>query len=413
MDKPKRFMNLEGLRGVAAVTVVLYHIVIIFYPAIAYGLNTAPVPVRHTPLEGVMYGNPLNVFLSGMFAVGIFFILSGFVLSVGFFQTGKESIIKKLASKRYLRLMLPALASVILSFLFLSFHLGGASDAVHPLAHSGLSGEWGWITNLIEAIREGTYGIFFNSETHYNPVLWTMAYEFTGSFVVFLFLFLVGKSKHRGIVYGALIFATFGTWYIGFILGMLIADLYVQKKLAVIADKRTFAVGMLLVGLLIGGYPFGAADGTIYGFIQLPWMTHSGNIAVYVSIGAALVTIGILSLARLSHFFASSRVSVLGRYTYSLYLTHYIVMTTLGLGVFTYFNQTNGYNKSVALTCAVILPAITMATWLFERYVDKPSIIFANRVSDIVLNNQDIGLKEKLKWRTLGIRRQQSIEAEE
>ena len=413
MDKPKRFMNLEGLRGIAAIMVVVYHVVIIFYPAIAYGLTTAPTPVRHIPLEGMMYGNPLNVFLSGMFAVGIFFILSGFVLSIGFFHTGRDSIVKKLASKRYLRLMLPALASVVISFLLLSFHFAGSGDVASPLAHSGLPSEWGWITNFVEAIREGTFGIFFNSETHYNPVLWTMAYEFAGSFIVFLFLILFGKSRYRGILYVALILATFGTWYIGFILGMLIADLYAQKKLSFIADRRMVAVGVLVAGLLIGGYPFGAANGTIYGFIQLPWMTVSGNIAVYISIGAALVTTGILSLAGVSRFFASPKISILGRYTYSLYLTHYIAMTTLGVGLFSYFNQSHGYNKSVAFTCVIVLPVIAIATWLFERYIDKPSIALANSVSDILLNNRKIQLNAKMARFAVITRKSQPAEAEE
>jgi peptidoglycan/LPS O-acetylase OafA/YrhL len=395
MNKSKRFMNLEGLRGIAAIAVVAYHIVIMFYPAIAYGLSTNPAPVLHSQIEGMLYGNPLNVFLSGAFAVGVFFVLSGFVLSIGFFQTGKELIVKKLASKRYLRLMLPALASVILSFILFSLHLNGGGDITHPIANSGLPADWGIITGFIEAVREGTYGIFFNSEAYYNPVLWTMAYEFTGSFIVFLLLLLVGKSKYRWFVYGAFLFATFGTWYIGFILGTVIADLYVQKKLAYIANRRALGIGMLVAGLLIGGYPFGPAAGTIYGFISLPWMIQSANIAVFISIGAALVVVGVLSLERVSRFFALPRVSTLGRFTYSLYLTHYIIITTLGLGLFSYFNHTNGYNTSVALTCLCILPVIAVVTWLFERYIDAPSIKFANYVSDIVMNSREVDLKLK------------------
>lgn len=394
-------MNLEGLRGIAAIAVVAYHIIIMFYPAIAYGLSAEPAPVLHSWLEGSLYGSPLNVFLSGAFAVGVFFVLSGFVLSIGFFQTGKESIVKKLASKRYLRLMLPALASVIVSFILFSLHFVGGAENAHPLTASGLPADWGLITGLIEALREGTYGIFFNSEAYYNPVLWTMAYEFTGSFIVFLVLLLVGKSKYRWYVYGALIFATFGTWYVGFILGTVIADLYVRKKLAYIANRRVLGIGILVAGLLIGGYPFGPAAGTIYGYITLPWMIQSANIAVFISLGATLVTVGVLSLESVSRFLSSPRVSVLGRFTYSLYLTHYLVIMTLGLGLFSYFNHSNGYNTSVALTCLCILPVIVAATWLFERYIDGPSIKFANYVSDIVMNNREVDLKVKSRLKRL------------
>jgi hypothetical protein len=34
-------------------------------------------------------------------------------------------------------------------------------------------------------------------------------------------------------------------------------------------------------------------------------------------------------------------------------------------------------------------------TWLFERYIDAPSIKFANYVSDIVMNSREVDLKLK------------------
>jgi len=413
MNKSQRFMNLEGLRGVAAIVVVAYHITTLFYPGIAYGHDPVSAPIQHMRFEDNLYGSPLNVFLSGGFAVGIFFVLSGFVLSIGFFQTGKEAIIKKLASKRYLRLMLPALASVILSFVLLSLHFTANRDAAVAVTHSGLPGEWSFAPNFIDVLRQGTFGIFFNSETYYNPVLWTMMYEFIGSFVVFVFLFLFGKSNYRWLVYAALAMATFGTWYLGFIIGTVIADLYARKKLPFYGGSRVFAAGLLIVGLLIGGYPFGVADGTVYNLIHLSWMTNSANTAVYISIGAALVTVGLLSLSRLSNFFASSRVSRLGKYTYSLYLTHYLIVLTLTTSLFVLFNRSMGYNKSAVFAGICTVPVIIAVTWLFERYVDAPAIKFANYFSDIHHKNRQVKLAALFKQYALNVKPEPMPEAEE
>lgn len=93
----KRFNELEGLRGVAAVVVALYHFLLAFY-AIAF-FGPAAGSVQNMRFEDNLYGNPIMVFLSGTFAVGIFFVLSGFVLSIAFFQTKKSEVVKKLATK--------------------------------------------------------------------------------------------------------------------------------------------------------------------------------------------------------------------------------------------------------------------------------------------------------------------------
>jgi peptidoglycan/LPS O-acetylase OafA/YrhL len=391
--KAQRFEQLEGLRGVAAIVVVLYHVITMFYPNMALG----PRIVQHMRLEDNLYGNPLNVFLSGGFAVGIFFVLSGFVLSIGFFQSGKESIVKKLASKRYLRLMVPALASVLLSFLLLSLHFNANRDASVAITQSGTIGEWSFPLNIFDALKQATYGIFFESVKYYNPVLWTMTFEFIGSFIVFLCLFLFGKSNYRWMVYGALAMATFCTWYEGIILGMVIADLYAHKKLSFLNNNRIAAGGVLLLGLFIGGYPFGDPAGTVYSFITLPWVDESANITIFISLGAVLVTMGILSFAPASRFFALPRVSKLGKYTYSLYLTHTLILLTLTTTLFMFFIHSMGYNKSVALSFLISLPVIAVVTWLFERYVDAPSIKFANYFSDIHLKDSEVEMANQLK----------------
>src|SRR4051812_4008381 len=104
-----RFAELEGLRGVAAIMVVLYHFLLAFYSLAFLGIGNGYEVAQHMRLEDNLYGNPIMAFLSGSFAVAIFFVLSGFVLSIGFFATKKHEILQKLAAKRYLRLMLPAL----------------------------------------------------------------------------------------------------------------------------------------------------------------------------------------------------------------------------------------------------------------------------------------------------------------
>jgi peptidoglycan/LPS O-acetylase OafA/YrhL len=127
-----RLLALEGLRGVAAIVVVIFHALLIFYEYMVFGPSVAST--QHMGLEDNLFGSPFRIFFAGTFAVAIFFVLSGFVLSIGFLSKGKKIILQKLALKRYLRLMLPALASVMIAWLLIT--LGQKANRQHkPTQH--------------------------------------------------------------------------------------------------------------------------------------------------------------------------------------------------------------------------------------------------------------------------------------
>ena len=73
---------LEGIRGFAAFIVVIFHFIGNFHPASIYGTSNTHVKGN---VEHLFAMTPLNVLYSGSLAVCIFFVLSGFVLSMKFF----------------------------------------------------------------------------------------------------------------------------------------------------------------------------------------------------------------------------------------------------------------------------------------------------------------------------------------
>jgi len=156
----------------------------------------------HTRFESLVHGTPLALLYAGTFAVAIFFVLSGFVLSIGFFQTGDVKIVKKLALSRYLRLMIPALVSVILAFLLMSIGFSRIPEAAGQITGSAswLS-SWSFDTNLFAAIKNGAVDIFVHAGSAFNNVLWTMFTEFIGSFMVFAFFWFLAVPWYRRIHY--------------------------------------------------------------------------------------------------------------------------------------------------------------------------------------------------------------------
>lgn len=397
--KANRFMELEGLRGIAAIVVVIYHAILMFYPGIAYGNHPVLAPVQNMRFEDNLYGNPINVFLSGGFAVAIFFVLSGFVLSIGFLQTGKESIVKRIAAKRYLRLMIPALVSVLIAFFIIASGLSSSKEAAAAISQSGsLTNTWAMNPDFFVALKEGAIGAFMQSGSAYNGVLWTMYYEFVGSFMVFITLLVFGASKYRWFAYGGLLVATFGTWFFAVILGMVLADAYNKGYLRKIFSRRWLSLIALGGGLLLGGYPILSPIGTFYERFQLPGMSDEQNAAIYMSIGALLVVSCVLIMPSMIRFFSHPKVSIVGKYTYSLYLTHTLVLFTVCSAIFVLLSKYTDLNVAVLLAFVATIPIIVLVAYVFHRYVDQPSIALSNYFSDLCFGKRSLDLREQFNY---------------
>ena len=106
MTTGRKDASLEALRGFAAIVVVFWHSMLAFYPA-ASG-------VFDFPLDQSLAGQPWFGLLNGRAAVGFFFVLSGFVLTRGYFQTNNDIAIARGAVKRWPRLAVPVLAAVLM-----------------------------------------------------------------------------------------------------------------------------------------------------------------------------------------------------------------------------------------------------------------------------------------------------------
>ncbi len=368
-------MELEGLRVVAAVVVVLFHAALLFYPSFYYGLGSGFAPVQNMRFEDNIYQNPLAGLLSGTFAVGIFFVLSGFVLSVGFFQSKDPQIVKKLAAKRYLRLMLPALASILIVWLVMSLGLTKSMATVTSITHSNWLGTlWTFPPDLFKALIQGSVSAFTIGDVTYNPVLWTIRYEMIGSFIVFAAILIAGSSKYRWVPYAVLVAIFSSSWLLGFIIGMIFADLYVNKVAIMEKLNNKFMYILLALGIFFGGYPAGAVTSPLYKALHVMWFDDINYQPFFITVGASFVVLAILALPRLSRFFATPRISSLGKYTYSIYLLHMSVLFTACTGIFVLLVAHMGLNKAALLSVLLTVPVMMIATFVFHRYIEVPAM---------------------------------------
>lgn len=177
-----RLPVLDGLRGWAALFVLLYHV---FTSGLAVTQESGAF-LRHLL--------PFN----GPYAVMIFFAVSGVSLSIGYLARFDNGLLIKSAAARYFRLAIPILAiSLGVHFAMVLGLLTPSADRLAPFANT-LNFE----PSIAHVLRFSLYDVFFKYSPHwtYAGPLWTMSVELIGSFLLFAVLFTAVRTRHALLV---------------------------------------------------------------------------------------------------------------------------------------------------------------------------------------------------------------------
>jgi peptidoglycan/LPS O-acetylase OafA/YrhL len=390
MREKHKYRNLDGLRGLAALSVVILHYVTGFAPF----LIGAFITQRHTSFDHIIATTPLQLPTAGDFAVCIFFVLSGFVLSLSFFRHKDSAVLVSSAARRYFRLMFPALGSIILAYVVLRLGLMFTHQAaIGSQSTTWLGTFWNFPAHFGQAVFQGLYGIWFgtfNFLSSYNVVLWTMHFELYGSFLVFMFLALFGKMHNRWLFYAVFAIIFLKTYYLGFIVGIAISDI-----ISTMPEKLDNIRGGLLwlalpFGLTLGAWTTSGIYTTVYSQIHAPFFTdHQLELFAHM-IGAIVVVLAVLKLGALSRALETRLFQYLGRISFSLYLTHFAVMSSLGCYIFYRIEPAYGYKVALFSTCFIALPVTFLVASAFTRFVDVPSIAFSKKIGNRLVSSNTL-----------------------
>ena len=116
----KRYHSLDAVRGVASLQVILAHS-LVAVPSLVW-LVFPDNSIKHTGIKFYLANSPLHFFWCDSQAVKVFFVLSGFVLSLPYFQNGQPTPgYFKFFIKRIIRLLLPCLAIIAISLILKYF----------------------------------------------------------------------------------------------------------------------------------------------------------------------------------------------------------------------------------------------------------------------------------------------------
>ena len=305
----KRLIYLETARGIASIIVVFHHFLLGFFPLLKGNVT-----------QGGLEGTPLYLLVNGTGAVAFFFVLSGFVLTSKFYRSFSAPDLAASVLKRLPRLMLPAgLSTMIGAAILLYFPEAYAAAArltgsawLASFAFAGITAEF--VPSFPDAARRSLLVFLLPGYAQYNSNLWTMAYEFYGSMLVFALVAtcsLLLRRRPSGAILLHLAFAVLCVvlplkLFQPFVIGSLLAFLHFRYP-AWFRIPR-WAVFMLAL-VMLAGY---AVDN---------WY------ALTVASGAAMILL--LGVPLLERRLGSPVGLFLGRLSFPLYLVHLLVLLSV------------------------------------------------------------------------------------
>ncbi len=340
-----RLVILEGMRGIAALIVVVYHSILAFYPGF-FGRFTEDA-------SNSIVGNPLFAFLNGTAAVAFFFTLSGFVLVYRAIDNQDVAPINRNLMRRWPRLAMPVVAVTVTSWLMFQFNAYNYMEAA-DISQSGWLRDFGSSPAiptdkpLSNAVMEGLFFTFFRGDYNYVTALWTMHYEFIGSFIVFgLAYFIIAVKRDRllslyavGVV--TVLASIISPWYLCFTLGVVIALFQRQVK-----SNLPFKAFAILAAIYMMGY-----------FNPIGWYGYlAGLHHVYVYAVASTLLIWAFLPSRVDGWLAKLFI-MLGELSFPIYLAHMLVITSVGSWIYVRVHEAGGHSVLIAVSATLLLSVI-------------------------------------------------------
>jgi peptidoglycan/LPS O-acetylase OafA/YrhL len=290
------------------------------------------------------------------------------VLTYKFFRDRSTRIaLVPIAVKRYMRLLFPILFSNILAYLLLKLALYYNQPAAVLTRSEWLDAFWKFEPNLVRMIYESFIGAFFSKGMTYNNVLWTMRYEFYGSIIVYACIALFGRHPRRDWFYLAAVLIFRRSFYLAFILGMVLSDLVTRERNIFRRIRhKGYYVALLLLGLFIGSFPAGrSVAGTLY-----EGQGGLARVRTWQIAGAAMVMVALLNSRRLQALFSMRPFLFLGRISFSIYLLHFILIGSLSSGIFLLVEPFMSYHAAFLIAFFLSLPVMIIASHYMYRFVD-------------------------------------------
>jgi peptidoglycan/LPS O-acetylase OafA/YrhL len=358
----KRLLELDALRGLAALMVLAYH------PRLLFGL--------HLPgFEHYLWSGPLHILVAGPEAVILFFVLSGFVLALPIVQR-KQLPYHAYLIRRICRIYLPYLGALALALGFdwqfnqtpiLVPNAAWLAQTWHAPIQSSLV--------LAHILFIGQYDV-----ARFNTVFWSLVVEMRVSIIFPLLCWLLLKWRVRTAISIMMALSATGLALVRFSTGALtihycaifgvgiLLSAHLERASAWYNSfSRSMRVAALLLGLVLFTY------GPLFNKILTRDKAQDAA-DWFIAAGCFFIILSALNLKSFSSFLRSSVPQYLGRISYSMYLVHSTIL-------FAFVYAFAGRVPLIVLV-AGYLPVAVFCSTVFWRWVERPTIFLSRDLGE-------------------------------
>ncbi|KAI9710540.1 MAG: hypothetical protein M1820_002676 [Bogoriella megaspora] len=349
--RSRSIAHLDGLRGLAAFLVYFFH-----HVSWAYGPEH-PICRHGWNYHGERYFATLPfirlLFTGGSASVAIFFVLSGYCLSISPLRK-RRNLYRNLISaslRRPLRLFIPPTGVSLLFAFTMHLPFGLAPKLIWPDPQETIGAELiKWVVELCKALNPFQNHGIFTPWFPYDPPVWTMPIELRGSILIFALHAAYSRVTpiHRLFLFSitGLVLLLMYDWAMAcFVSGVILAILDFEdlgdlfNKTASERARQFAHYFSLIAGLWLLSQTAGVRDPELsFNTFGWYWMTKLVPSNYYNdeywrfwhSVGAALLVFSVLKIRCLQSFFATPALRYLGKISFSLYLTHLPLLWTVG-----------------------------------------------------------------------------------
>lgn len=325
----KRYLELDSLRGLAALTVLFYHCLRIF-PSLDIGVPNFANDSDNWFINALL-NTPLQIIWSGHESVILFFVLSGFVLSIPYYA-GKKIEYKTYILKRSFRIYIPFFVATTIAIIAnLTLSKNGIS-----MYSTWFNKIWTSETTFLDILNHILFLGYYSAD-QYNTVIWSLVHEMRISIIFPLLMLAILRFNWKTNIGISLTFSL-----VAFILLVKINPIFNTNIILTLHYTSMFMIGSLLAKHIESIVDFykklpnfikmlslvsAIVSYTYSGLFTNIGFIHNFLINEYaVVVGSSLFIIIALSSDIFSKFLNLKPVLFLGKISYSLYLYHTIIL---------------------------------------------------------------------------------------
>lgn len=366
MQSSERYVELDALRGVAALVVFVYHCIFLMSAGPAWLMW-----LTKTPIGLLLFGQHQPVIL--------FFVLSGFVLFLPYKRPGRHAPYAVFVVKRFCRLYVPYLGA--LPFVILAYVLFYKHD--RP---AGLSYLYAWrdlsFQTCLVLLRDHLFFLGFFHREYWNGATWTLAEELRISLIYPLIASLVLRFRGKTMLLVALSLSV--------VMALLIRLTHHRTPFMPFHYVSLFIVGSLIAAnlpMLLASWhlagkvkQMGFACTAVLFATYAPLLTERfprilPEIAAdwLIAFGVSIFILAALAQTRFSALLRHRLMLRLGTLSYGVYLLHLPIL-------FVYVNLLWGHVPALYVFALTFVTTMALAQ-AFHLYLELPAIALGKRLT--------------------------------